>query len=94
VITEDDMTATVEGVYAETALQKDTQAETLVCIGEQAELFTSREGDAYATVNMGRRTATWSLSSDTFGDWLSYRLVQVTGKPANGSALSAGSTVP
>ena len=87
--TENDKTLTVEELYAEKALQRETQAQTLLAIGEQAELFTSREGDAYTTITLGRHRATWSLSSDEFKNWLTYRLVQVTGKPAYGSALSA-----
>ena len=88
-MTDDNKTQTVEELYFERIEDKPTQAQMLVRIGHRAELFTSREGDAYATVRMGDHGATWSLTSDAFGHWLTHCLYQETGKVPFSTAINA-----
>jgi hypothetical protein len=55
---------------------RKTQATTLIELASEAELFSTPEGDAYATVQVGAHLETWLLKLRGFQDWLRRRFYE------------------
>ncbi len=56
---------------------RTTQAERLVALLEDAELFVSDEGECYATVSCRHERETWALRASGFKSWLMARYFDV-----------------
>src|SRR5438270_5622710 len=50
-----------------------SQATILVGLASEAELFHTREGEPYATIEVKDHKETWHLKSRSFRDWLMQR---------------------
>ena len=57
-----------------------TQAQLMVELAEEAKLFHAPDGDAYASVQVGKYTETWALRSKGFRKWLGYKFYLTFGK--------------
>lgn len=67
--------------------KRKTQATTLLEVTEEAELFHTEDGDAYATIPVKGHRETWLLRSRCFRDWLSKRYYESEGSIPNAQAL-------
>jgi hypothetical protein len=73
--------------YAEDKPARKPQATTLVELADDAELFHTPEGDAYATVKCGEHLETWPLTVRGFRDWLMRRFYQSEGSAPSAQAV-------
>lgn len=62
-------------------------ATRLMMMAEGAELFHTRDGDAYATITVGEHRETWALRARQFRQWLARRFYQACGAVPNSQAL-------
>lgn len=67
--------------------RRKTQTTTLLDVAEEAELFHTSDGDAYATITVKGHRQTWPLRSRGFRDWLSKRYYESEGSIPNAQAL-------
>lgn len=76
---------------AEPALPEDdpklSQAQILIALADDAQLFHSPEGEAYAQVSVDEHRETWILRNRGFRRWLLRKFYQVYGKPPRAQAL-------
>lgn len=73
---------------AEQETQKETQAQLLIKLAENAELFHNDNGDAYATIPVENHWETHPVRSKRFRLWLGRRFYELAGKPPGSQALS------
>jgi len=73
---------------AGTVLERKSQATQLVELAAGAGLFHAPDGQAYATVSVGKHAETWPLNSRGFRRWLSRQFYQITGKVPSVRGLS------
>ena len=86
--------ALAEELQDEEKPRKPTQAEILVEIAREAELWHTPDGAAWATVSIDGHREHWPLRSRGFRDWLEYRFHQETGKsPSNNAWQDAQGTL-
>jgi hypothetical protein len=64
-----------------------SQAQQLVQLCEEVELFRTPEGEAYAYVPVDDHRETWMIRSKGFSRWLSRQFHQSTGKPPRAQAV-------
>src|ERR1035437_950393 len=64
-----------------------SQAQQLIQLCEDVELFRTAEGEAYAHLPVGEHRETWMLRSKGFSRWLSRQFHQSAGKPPRAQAL-------
>ena len=67
--------------------ERPTQAELLVTLGADADVFHSPEGDPYATVPVEEHRETWAVKERPFRLWLVRRFFNRTGRAPNAQAL-------
>jgi hypothetical protein len=73
---------------------KPKQADILVDIGrEQAELFHSPDGTAWATVEIGGHQETWAVRATGFRRWLTHKYFQEEDSSPNSDAIAAALNV-
>ncbi|MDP9478789.1 MAG: DNA polymerase, partial [Actinomycetota bacterium] len=65
----------------------DTQSAVLVRFGEEADLFHSPDGEAYATLETEGHRETHAIKSRDFKLWLKHRFYERFGKPPGSQAL-------
>lgn len=70
-----------------TKTKKKSQASVLTELAEEAELFHTSEGEAYAMILINGHLETWALRSRSFRDWLSKRYYESEGSIPNSQAL-------
>ncbi len=63
------------------------QATILVELAEDAELFQTPEGDAFATVTFNGHFETWALKARGFRDWLMRRFYEAEGSAPSSQAV-------
>ena len=68
--------------------KKSTQAETLVNLAGDAEVFRDYDDTAYATFAVNSHKETWPVRSKGFRRWLVHKFYEQQGKPAGGQAFS------
>ncbi len=56
--------------------ERVSQADLLVAMAADAELFHSASRDCYATIEQDGHRETWRIDSPEFGDWLSHRFYE------------------
>jgi hypothetical protein len=66
---------------------KPTQAELLIKLAAEAELFHDLNRKGYATIPIDGHFETWPIKSMAFRDWLRGRFYKAHGKPPGGQAL-------
>jgi len=66
-----------------------SQAAELVALADEAELFVSPDGDAYATFQEDNHKATDRIKGSRFRRWLILKFEEVHGKPAGSQTLGA-----
>jgi hypothetical protein len=66
---------------------KPTQAELLIKLAGDAELFHDMNRKGYATIPVDGHLETWPIKSTAFRDWLRGRFYKAHGKPPGGQAL-------
>ena len=66
---------------------KPTQAELLIKLAGDAELFHDMNRKGYATIPVDSHMETWPIKSMAFRDWLRGRFYRAQGKPPGGQAL-------
>lgn len=66
---------------------KPTQAELLIKLAAEAELFHDLNRKGYATIPVGGHLETWPIKSMAFRDWLRGLFYKAHGKPPGGQAL-------
>ena len=66
---------------------RPSQATQLVELAQDAELFHTPEGDAYATVEVNNHKETWRIKAKGFRLWLQRRFYEKTKTSANSQAL-------
>jgi hypothetical protein len=64
-----------------------SQASVLVGVTDEAELFHTSDGDAYATIPINGHHETWALKSRGFRDWLSKRYYEAERSIPNAQAM-------
>lgn len=64
-----------------------SQASILVGVTEEAELFHTGDGDAYATIPVNNHRETWAIKSRGFKDWLSKLYYESEGSIPNSQAV-------
>lgn len=67
--------------------EKNTQAQILIALAKDAELFHTAEGDAFANIQTETHRETWPLKSKPFRMWLLRRFYEAQGKPPGTQAL-------
>src|SRR2546423_578970 len=67
---------------------QQSQATRLVALAEDAELFQTPEGTAYATVQVKGHGETWPLKATSFRNWLARRFYETCRKAAPSQAVS------
>ena len=70
-----------------------TQADRLVQIAQEAELFHAPDDTAYADIAIHGHRETWSVRSSGFREWLTRRYYEGTGGAPNTEALKAACSV-
>jgi hypothetical protein len=70
-----------------------TQADRLVQIAQEAELFHAPDGTAYADYKINGHRETWPIRSSGFKEWLTRRYYEATGGAPNTEALQAARAV-
>jgi hypothetical protein len=65
------------------------QAQLLVAIAAEAELFHTPDGKAYATFPQAGHRETWSVRSSGFRQWLTWRFYESEGKPPGKQAMES-----
>ncbi|MEJ5330615.1 MAG: hypothetical protein WHT07_10735 [Desulfobaccales bacterium] len=75
------------GTTEEGKNKRESQAEQLIKLAADAELFHDSVLKAYATIPVGRHYETWPVRSHGFRGWLQERFYRAHGKPAGGQAL-------
>jgi hypothetical protein len=80
---------------SEEQAEKESQADTLLRIGEVAEYYRSPGGELYARVPVRRHHEIYALSEkgSGFRRWLTYKHYAETGKAPNSNALTAATGV-
>lgn len=73
--------------HSEEAPARKPQATNLVELADDAELFHTPEGDAYATVRCGGHAETWALKVRGFRDWLMRRYYESEGSAPSAQAV-------
>lgn len=68
--------------------KKPTQANVLVQLAQQAELFHTPDGIPYATVPVGDHRETWPIRSRRFSQWLKRMYYAETNKVPSSAAMS------
>jgi hypothetical protein len=79
-----------EGAGAQAAQEpkpKPTQAEILIKLAGDAELFHDMNRKGYATIPVDGHFETWPIKGMAFRDWLRGRFYKAHGKPPSGQAL-------
>ena len=71
--------------------ERATQAQRLIALGRQAELFITTDGDAYARCLVDGHHETWALRErgTGFRSWLLHQFYQEHGKPPSATALTS-----
>jgi len=64
-----------------------SQAQKLIRLCEEVEVFRTPEGESYAHIPVGEHRETWLLRSKGFSRWLGRQFHQSSGKPARTQAL-------
>ena len=64
------------------------QADILVALADDAELFQTPDGVAYADIEVNGHRESWSVKSTGFRRWLSRRFFEELGKAPNGETLA------
>jgi hypothetical protein len=72
---------------AQEAKPKPTQAEILIKLAGDAELFHDMNRKGYATIPVDGHLETWPIKRMAFKDWLRGRFYKAHGKPPSGQAL-------
>jgi hypothetical protein len=67
--------------------EKLTQSQTLIFLASDAELFHTANGEAYATIPVGRHRETWPLRNRGFRRWLRQRFYEAEEKAPGAQAL-------
>jgi hypothetical protein len=67
--------------------EKVTQAQVLIALAADIELFHAPDGDCYATINTGTHCETWPLKSKAFRRWLLRRFYEMQDKPPGAQAM-------
>jgi hypothetical protein len=70
-----------------------TQADKLIALARDAELFHSLDGTGSADLDVNGHRETWPIRSKAFRRWLTRRFFQVTEGAPNGEALKTGLNV-
>jgi Domain of unknown function (DUF3854) len=73
--------------HTEDSPARKPQATILVELADDAELFHTPEGDAYATVKCGEHFETWPLKARGFRDWLMRRYYEAEGSAPSTQAV-------
>jgi len=73
---------------AEREEKKPSQAEALVMLASEADLFHTPDNKAFGTLPVNGHRETWSLRSNGFRRWLTQRFYDKHGKPPGGQAMS------
>jgi len=68
---------------------KSKQADILIELSEEAELFHTPDGTAYADLMIGGHRETWAIKTRVFRQWLARRFYRVTGGAPNSEALQS-----
>lgn len=75
--------------HAPSSPKSAPQAQTLVALAVNAELFHAPDGDTgYATVPVGSHHETWPIRSKSFRRWLTRRFYDAHGKPPGAQAVA------
>jgi hypothetical protein len=80
----------IKDVFAKYPLEHDgklTQAQILIELAAEAELFHTPQSDAFARISVGGHHEIWMLRSKGFRQWLIRRFYQVHRKPPGSQAL-------
>jgi hypothetical protein len=67
--------------------EKTTQAEILIRLAGDAELFHTSDSDCYATIPTEKHHETWALKSKSFRRWLLRRFYEAQKKPPGAQAM-------
>lgn len=70
-----------------TKSEKQSQVDSLLELGAEAQLFHSPDGDVYATIVENGHSETWSVRSKSFRQWLMHRYFSETEGAPNSQAL-------
>lgn len=73
--------------HAEDKPARKPQGTVLVELAEDAELFQTPEGDAFATIPFNRHLETWALKTRGFRDWLMRRFYEAEGSVPSSQAV-------
>jgi hypothetical protein len=65
------------------------EAEALVALGREADLFRSPTRDAFATFAVAGHKETWPVRSTAFREWLTLGFMNARGKPPSTTAVAA-----
>jgi hypothetical protein len=76
-----------ESEPAETHESETTQAEKLIRLCDEVELFHTPQGEAYAVVPVGEHREIWMLQSRGFWRWLARQFHKSAGKPPRAQSL-------
>lgn len=76
-----------KGVPAQEEKGKQTQAEILIKLAADAELFHDENPKGFATVDINSHRETWPIRSKGFRSWLLRRFFQATGKAPGAQAM-------
>ena len=63
------------------------QAQLLIALANEAKLFHTPEGEAYARIPVDDHEETWTLRSKGFKGWLVWKFYQMAAKPPGSQAL-------
>jgi len=67
--------------------EKQTQAQTLIAISMDAELFHTPDNECYATIPVSGHKENWLIRTKGFRNWLVQRFYEAKGKPPSAQAL-------
>jgi len=67
--------------------KKPTQAQLLVGLANEVELFHTADRKGYATIPVGGHRETWGVQSQPFRRWLLHRYFLTIGRPPNAQAV-------
>lgn len=76
-----------EAPATEAETKKETQAQILLALAADAELFHTPSGDCYATIATNGTWETWPVKAKGFRRWLVRRFYEQEGKPPGAQAL-------
>lgn len=85
--------AAIAGELGESNARDRTQADKLVELTQEAELFHAPDGTAYADLTINGHRETWSIRSTGFREWLTRRYYETFGGAPNTEALQAARAV-